>query len=144
MQIDGEWYLCDDGVVRPIVRGHVRARDGSWLHVPFLLDIGADGTVFDADTSAILGLPSTPPAVRLAGVGGVVPSVAVTTDVRLDRDDGGTVLFRGEYAAFTDSASLDMSVLGRDIIDLFSVIVDRPGDAVLLLRDRHTYRVERR
>ena len=38
--------------------------------------------------------------------------------------------------------ALDISVLGRDIIGLFAVIVDRPHDIVCLLRRRHRYRVE--
>jgi hypothetical protein len=32
MQILGEWYLCDDGIERPVIRGEVLAADGSWAH----------------------------------------------------------------------------------------------------------------
>jgi hypothetical protein len=38
MLIDGAWLLCDDGVVRPIVRGEVLDRNGAWLQVRFLVD----------------------------------------------------------------------------------------------------------
>jgi hypothetical protein len=34
-----------------------------------------------------------------------------------------------------------MSVLGRDIINLFALIVDRPQDIVCLLGQRHRYRI---
>jgi hypothetical protein len=45
MYISGEWLLCD-GVVRPVIRGEVLASDGSWQRVVFLVDTGADQTVF--------------------------------------------------------------------------------------------------
>ena len=39
----------------------------------------------------------------------------------------------------TDAATLDMSVLGRDITSSFAVIVDRPGKVVCLVGQRHRY-----
>src|SRR5207244_4972972 len=78
---------------------------------------------------------------RIAGVGGMVDSVVVDTAVQLFREFGGEVTFRGQYAAVTDPGSLDMSVLGRDITSLFAVIVDRPGNVVCLLGQRHRYAV---
>jgi hypothetical protein len=45
MQINGEWLPCDDGILKPVVRGEVEAPDGFWEPVLFLLDIGADRTV---------------------------------------------------------------------------------------------------
>jgi len=33
MQIFGEWYLCDDDVERPIIRGEILGGDGAWAHV---------------------------------------------------------------------------------------------------------------
>jgi hypothetical protein len=35
-----------------------------------------------------------------------------------------------------------MSVLGRDITNLFAVIVDRPGDAVCLVGQGHLYLIQ--
>jgi hypothetical protein len=29
MRIDGFWLLCEDGVVRPVIRGEVQAADGT-------------------------------------------------------------------------------------------------------------------
>jgi hypothetical protein len=48
----------------------------------------------------------------------------------------------GEYAAFTQLESLDMSVLGRDIMDMFAVIADRSDDVVAFIREPHRYRIE--
>jgi hypothetical protein len=35
-----------------------------------------------------------------------------------------------------------MNVLGRDIAGLFAVVVDRPGNVVCLLGQRHRYTIE--
>jgi hypothetical protein len=35
-----------------------------------------------------------------------------------------------------------MSIPRRDILDLFAVVVDRPGDRIRLLRERHRYTIE--
>jgi hypothetical protein len=42
----------------------------------------------------------------------------------------------------TELEALDISVLGRDISGLFSVIVDQPNRVVCLLGPRHRYRIE--
>jgi len=39
MQINGVWLICDDGVVRPLVRGEVLAGNGAWEGVEFLLTL---------------------------------------------------------------------------------------------------------
>jgi len=67
--------------------------------------------------------------------------VEVATQIRLARDGGGKAVFRGRYAAFTRLEALDMSVLGRDIMQLFAVIVDRPDGVVALVRPNHRYRI---
>ena len=66
----------------------------------------------------------------------------VETQVRPYRETRGTVIFRGQYRAVTDVEALDINVLGRDIIGLFSVIVDHPGHVVCLLGQRHRYTIE--
>jgi len=144
MQILGEWFPCDDGVIRPVVRGEIQTAHGDWLYTPFLIDTGADCTAFDSFTHLALGLPPMPENIRLGGVGGTVRMVVVSTAVRHTDDTGTKVLFRGHYAAATDPEALDMSVLGRDITDLFAIIVDRPGNVVCLVGQRHSYRIERR
>ena len=66
----------------------------------------------------------------------------VTTATRLPRDGGGVATFRGEYSAFRQLESLDMSVIGRDVLQFFAVIVDRPDDVVALIRKPHRYAIE--
>ena len=68
-------------------------------------------------------------------------AVEVVTQIRLFHDTPGQVALRGQYAALTSMEALDVSVLGRDITDLFTVIIDRPHDLVCLLRERHRYTI---
>jgi len=64
--------LCDDGVIRPVVPGFVRATGGQLVEVTFLLDAGADRTVFSADFYDLLRSLDTRSNERvlLSGVGG--------------------------------------------------------------------------
>lgn len=139
MRIEGSWQVCDDGIVRPVLRADARAANGAWIPVLFLVDCGADRTVFSATVLRDLGARAGPSRDSLEGVGGAADSVAVPTSIRMVRETGDAVLFNGDFAAFTDDASLDMSVLGRDITNLFAVIVDRPQDVVCLLGGNHRY-----
>ena len=142
MRINGEWLLFDDGIVRPVIRGEILASNGSWESAEFLVDTGADRTVFSAPALAALHLQSIVTPDRLSGLGGVADSVVVETQIRFYRETGSTVVCRGQYAAVTELEALDVSVLGRDITGLFVVIVDRPGNVVCLLGQRHRYTLE--
>lgn len=144
MRVNGEWLLCDDGILRPVIRCEILASDGSWQSAEFLVDTGADRTVFSAPVLASLRLQLIATQTRLGGVGGEVNSVVVETQVRLTREESGKVVLRGQYAAVTELQALDMSVLGRDIAGLFAVVVDRPGNVVCLLGQRHRYAIEPR
>jgi hypothetical protein len=68
--------------------------------------------------------------------------VLVNTVVEFTKEDGGPVRVRGEYAAFTDPAATDLSILGRDVLDLFDIIVSKRRQEVLLVAGNHRYRVE--
>lgn len=81
---------------------------------------------------------------EIAGVGGTVRTVKLETKIRFTRDGGGKVLFRGQFSACPDAESLDMSVLGRDILELFAVIVDRPDNIVTPVGGQHTYEIRTR
>ena len=142
MRIDGLWLVCDDGVVRPVISGDIRTADGSWEQCEFLVDTGADRTVFSAATLAKLALQPLAMPEGLSGVGGMVATVSVETELHLTREDAGNVVFRGHYAAVTELEALDISVLGRDITGLFAVIVDWPHDVVCLVGQRHRYTIE--
>jgi hypothetical protein len=145
MRIVGEWQRCDDGITRPTVRAKVYGKSGSLIADDFLIDTGADRTVFSAALWARLGLPASAaqPSFTLSGIGGVRTFVCVTTAVEFVRDDGGPARVRGEFAAFTDPVATDLSVLGRDVLDHFDLIISRRQNEISLLALRHQYRIER-
>jgi len=143
MRIDGEWYPCDDGFVRPVIRGEIEVSDGRWEPARFLLDTGAVRTVLCADILETVEYAISVSEQRLGGVGGLADSVELLTRLRFVRDDGAVVELRGQFAALTDPEALDMCVLGRDITDMFAVIVDRPGDTVAMIARRHRYAISR-
>jgi Aspartyl protease len=144
MRINGEWYLFEDGITRPVIRGEILASDGSWVRAPFLVDTGADRTVFSAAILTLLRLQPIATQERLGGLGGIAGSVDVETRIRLTHEEASKVTFRGQYAAVTELEALDISVLGRDITGLFAMIVDHPGSVVCLLGQRHRYTIEQR
>lgn len=145
MRIVGEWLVCSDGVTRPIfqvtIHGHNQRRHSE----RFLLDTGADRTVFSAVLVERLGLPPNPipPALTLSGIGGSTAFVLLTTVLEFIRDDGGPVRIHGEFAGFTDPTATDLSVLGRDILGHFDVIVSQRRNDISLLAPRHQYRIVR-
>jgi predicted aspartyl protease len=142
MRIDGQWLWCDDGIMRPVMSGDILAGNGSWEKSEFLVDTGADRTVWSAAALAKLGLQPLPIQEGISGLGGMAASVIVETQLRLTRADAGKVVFRGQYAAVIELEALDISVLGRDITRLFAVIVDRLHDVVYLLGQRHRDTIE--
>ncbi len=141
MRIEGMWLPGDGGRLLPVFRGEVRTGDGTWKEFPFLVDTGAERTVFSAGTLGLLRLTPIDCPDRLSGVGGSAESVVVETVIRFERDEGEPATFVGQYAGVTDDEALDMSLLGRDIMRWFALIVDRPGDTVCLLRPPHTYAI---
>lgn len=145
MLIAGEWKLHDDGVTRPVVRAKVQGRNGNLVAADYLIDSGADCTVFSTALLARLGLPtrSTQPGFSLSGIGGTSEFVLVTTVMEFIRDDGGPVRVRGEFAAFTDPMATDLSVLGRNVLDNFDLIISRRRNEIFLLAPRHHYRIDR-
>jgi hypothetical protein len=141
MLIFGRWAVSEDSIVRPVIVADVLAADGSWLSAELLVDIGADRTVFTAAFLTTLALPHLPAPHQLGGVGGAASTVAVGTRIRFPLDGGGTVTFQGTFAPFTQPDALDMNVLGRDIMNLFAVIVDRPGEVVCMIAKPHSYTI---
>lgn len=139
MLISGRWAASEDGIVRPVILADVLAADGSWLTTELLADVGADRTVFMAPTLAALALPHLLAPNQLGGVGGQAATVTIGTQPRFSLHGGGSIVFQGSYAAFTQPEALDMNVLGRDIMNLFAVVVDRPGDAVCMIGKGHRY-----
>jgi hypothetical protein len=106
-----------------------------------LVDTGADRTIFCANVFESFDLPATEPDEMLGGVGGMVKFITVETKICLTCDDFSQPVFRGQFAACIKYESLDLSVLGRDILDHFAVIIDRSNNAVCLLREQHSYNI---
>src|ERR1700682_5737444 len=145
MLIAGEWLTCSDGVVRPAIKVDVQAGDGQLVGVRFLIDSAADRSVLSSGLLDHLQLPTQAPPSGLTfqGIGGVSPFVVVTTVLEFTRDEGGTARVRGQFAAFTDPRATDLSILGRDVLDHFDVILSRRRNEVLLLAGGHQYSTAR-
>jgi hypothetical protein len=144
MRIVSEWLVCNDGVTRPAVRAKVQAADGSFQRCAFLIDSCADRTVLGADLLKKLGFPTTqaPSGMRLQGITGGCGFVVVRTVVGLPCDDEGVANMHGEFAAFTDPSATDLSILGRDILNHFDLILSHRRKEILLLAANHQYRVD--
>lgn len=141
MLISGTWHVCDDSIIRPLIHAEVQASDGSWVKTPLLVDTGADRTVFSADILQAIGPLPIVAEERLGGMGGVVRATVVEGRIRMTRENNEKIIFRGQYAGITDPEALDMSVLGRDVINFFILIVDWPQRLVYLLGQRHQYTI---
>lgn len=119
--------------LRPAVDAKVQTPAGTWQPVVFLLDAGADRTLFHARFLALLSplalLSSEKP--KLDGVGGRAECLFVQTRLAFTRD-GKELTVKGPFAVFTDSASSDVSVLGRDVTNNFDVIYSYPQQQVIM------------
>jgi predicted aspartyl protease len=144
MRFNGEWFACSDGEIRPIVRASILCASGDWLPLELLVDTGADRTVLSASVFDESKLPRLTPDRGVGGIGGAIPTVVVSSQLRIARDDGNYAYFRSQYAACVDLDSLDMSILGRDILDMFALIVDRRAHVVALIGQDHTYTIHSR
>ena len=105
------------------------------------MDTGVDRTVLSIDILQALRFQSIDTESQPGGVGGVVRTTVIETRIRLTRENNGKVMFRGQYAAITAAEAFDMSVLGRDVTNLFAVIVDWPQRVVCLLGQQHQYMI---
>jgi hypothetical protein len=143
MRIVGKWHRCDDGTARPIVETTLPDAAGQPVFERFLVDSCADCTVLSADLLSKLKLASKSSSadVSLKGISGAGAHVVVNTIVEFLRAEGGPARVRGEMAAFTDPTATDLSILGRDVLDHFDVIISRRRDEVLLLSGNHHYHV---
>jgi predicted aspartyl protease len=115
--------------------------DGGWRAFELLIDTGADRTVISANVLESLNTQTTAARDKIGGVGGLVDSVLVNTQIRLSREDGQKATFRSQYAACMEHEDLDMSVLGRDILEMFALVVDRRADVVAIIGGQHYYTI---
>ena len=139
MRINGYWHDTESGVVLPVVDVELQAADGAWRQFQFLRDTGAELSVLRYEDLIELGVEVEPTTDHLTGVGGDSGCVRVAGPIRLLRDDGQSVTIHGGVLALTDPIALDLSVLGRDILGHFAVIVDKPKRVVAILHGQHDY-----
>ena len=144
MRVNGKWMLSDDGVIRPVVPGFVRVTGGQLVEVGFLLDAGADRTVLSARFLSRLQPLAAPSFEQtlLSGIGGSVGSIAVETVIGFRMDNQRVVTVRGSFGVFTEGESADLSVLGRDVTNNFSVIYDYRNQVIALLAPPHSYEIK--
>ena len=83
------------------------------------------------------------PGVSLVGIGGASGFQPVNAILEFLRDDGELARVTGRYSVFTAPSATDMSILGWDVLANFDVILSASRDEVLLLSQRHEYRVVR-
>ena len=143
MQIAGKWQQCDDGVVRPILVIDVITSTGVSVEAMFLVDSGADRTVFSEALAKKMGgaTASAPSGVSLAGIGGTQSFVQVHATLKLPRTDGGVATVQANFAAFTDPSATDFCILGRDVKDHFDVILSKRRDELFLLAPPSQYEI---
>jgi hypothetical protein len=143
MRVAGKWMACDDGVVRPVIECLVTGSDTRQVDEHFFVDSCADCSVLSADLVRKLNITGRrpPSTLSLKGISGTGNYVVVNTVVEFLQADGGPVRVRGEMAAFTDPTATDFSILGRDVLDHFDVILSRRRNEVLLLAGNHLYQV---
>jgi hypothetical protein len=75
------------------------------------------------------------------GIGGTSPIVEMDTVIQFTSRDGVQPRVHGRFAAFTDPNATDFSILGRDVLNNFDLIVSHLRDEVLLLSGHHRYQV---
>jgi hypothetical protein len=141
MRIVGQWLVEEDRRTCPILRAKVYASDGTLQPGLFLIDSGADRTVLSADLLEKMGLAPIPipEGIAIEGVGGGCDFVVVDTVLALPRDDGRNATIKGQFFAFTDTAESDLSILGRDVLDNFDLILGREYGEILLLYPPHRF-----
>jgi len=143
MVIAGEWRIDEDGISRPYLALEVGGKDGAIAEEAFLVDTGADCTVFTARLLSKLSgsLDAESDQSVLLGIGGQSEAVTVRAELRFRTMQGTQVTVHGEFAAAIGSTSLDVSLLGRGVLANFDVIVSRRRNDVLLIAGNHFYSV---
>jgi hypothetical protein len=143
MLIAGEWFVSNDGIARPVLSVDVAVGDNERQAERFLLDSGADRTVFSRGLLSRLQVSGTAPPTGQAvfTAMGAARFVVVQATLAFAAAQGRPAIVHGEFAAFTQESTLEMSILGRDVLDNFDVILSRRRDEVLLLSGNHYYQV---
>lgn len=126
------------GRLRPLVIANLSIRPANVAgEVHFLVDTGADSTVLSPRDARSFGLSLTqlPRGAPSAGVGGMTPTVSTEATITL-----GALAFRIRLGILDPTSRRQQatlrfipSLLGRDILAHFAVIVEQRTSRVLLL-----------
>jgi Retroviral aspartyl protease len=143
MEIAGRWVEHEDGGIRPMVWVNVDGADGARRSEFFLLDTGADQIVFSAGFFQMLQLPTVLPTPEhhLEGISGRTDFALARTALLIDRTDGGTLRMEGTFGVFLRPEATDYSLLGRDVLDHFDVVIRRQRADIRLLIGNHTCQI---
>jgi len=119
----------------PFVEASVLAADGEWIDVFFLIDLGADGTYLPSKYMKELGIQLDEAKTEddVTGVGGrKVEYIPFITQLRFERNDNRRTLDLS-IGVFTQEESLDIPVLGRDVMNFFTLLCDLKANLVWLI-----------
>lgn len=129
------YFVVRGATKRPYVNALVEFPQYSrHVSVPFLIDTGADRSTLAADDLARAGvtLTSEPPGLPSTGVGGTINTRVVDTVVTLGSLSVRTRLLVLEGGGAGPRPAIP-SLLGRDLLAHFALLVDARSDRVLLL-----------
>ena len=141
MHIHGEWRLDESGVLTPVLDCKLLSGTGEWLDAGFLIDSGAERTVISGDVLRQLDAPTHVSLHFLVGLGSSVQVLTVSTKLMLELDNGSSIVVNGPFDGLPEGREGELSILGRDVLGNFAVILDRPGEAIALLYGRHRYSI---
>lgn len=141
MRIEGRWLAGGDGVERPVFDGFIAAPGGALLPVSLLIDTGADLTVLSPAVAAQLDSVVQPARTDAlaGGVGGTQDLYELAVDLLLPTTTGQRARIRGPLPVFLTPGSLELSVIGRNLLDQFTLIYSRPQGTLLLLTPPDTF-----
>jgi hypothetical protein len=141
MRIEGRWLPGPGGVARPVLDGYLAAPGGFQLALSFLIDTGADSTILAPDGAQHLSgvAQPTPTGATAIGIGGALPMHELAVDLLLPTHAGQRARIHGPLPIVLTLGALELSVIGRDVLDQFTLIYDHPQGLLFLLTPPDTY-----
>jgi hypothetical protein len=135
MRIEGRWLVGSDGVERPVVDGYLSGSDGTQLPLSLLIDTGADLSILAPEIAQrFTGVDQPIPTGGSAtGIGGSLPMFELAVDLLLPTKSGQRVRIHGPLPILLEPGSLELSVIGRDVLDKFTFVYSRSQNSILLL-----------
>jgi hypothetical protein len=136
-------YRIHEGAFRPFITGYLKQVSGKWVKFSFLIDSGADETFLHYRSIDLLNINTNNIDVRddVGGIGGYgIPYFKYKADLKLVSAAGNAV-FSGDVNIFLDPHAVKFPILGRDVLDQFTVIFDRSQGRILLLNSPDTYQL---